>query len=114
MKLAPFISGVFGTLGFGLSVLAGVGAGNATDAILTHALMSAAICYTVGYFAGIIAQQVAFEHAAHISRIIATQDADAETQRLEEQAKQDAEAAANAETTAAAIAAPHVASPGTG
>lgn len=105
MKLGPFISGIFGTLGFGLSVLAGIATGNTIDAILLHALASAAICYTVGYFAGVIAQQVALEHAAHLSKIVATQDAQAETQRLEEQARQDAEAAANAETTAAAVAA---------
>lgn len=103
MKLGPFISGVFGTLGFGLSVLAGIATGNSVDAILIHGLLSAAVCYAVGYFAGIIAQQVALEHAAHISRIVAAADAEEETRRLEEQAKQDQENAGHAEAAGTGV-----------
>ena len=104
MKLGPLISGVFGTLGFGLSVLAGIATDNSVDTILIHGLLSAAVCYAVGYLAGMIAQQVSLEHAAHISRIVAAADAEAETRRLEEQAKQDAENAALTEPAGAVAA----------
>ncbi|HVT82130.1 MAG TPA: hypothetical protein VHM90_15920 [Phycisphaerae bacterium] len=93
MKLGTFISGVFGTLGFGLSVLAGLSAGNTVEAILTRGLLCAGVCYAVGYCVGAMAQQVSLEHAAHVSKIIADQDKAAEQKRLEEQAAADQEAA---------------------
>jgi hypothetical protein len=53
MKLATFLSGVFGTVAFGLSLLAGLSAGNTVEVILTRGLLSAAVCYGVGYFVGV-------------------------------------------------------------
>ena len=95
MKLGTFISGVFGTLGFGLSVLAGISAGNSVESILTRGLLCAGVCYAVGYCVGAMAQQVSLEHAAHVSKIIAAQDKAEEQKRLEEQAAFDQAAAQN-------------------
>jgi hypothetical protein len=96
IKLGAFISGVFGTVGFGISVLAGVGSGNAVESILTRGLVTAGVCYIVGYGVGIIAQQVAHEQAGRISKMVAEQDNAAEQKRLEEQAAADAQVAADA------------------
>src|SRR4051812_12689352 len=101
MKLSSFIAGVFGTVGFGLSMLAGVRAGNTVEGILTHSLMSAGICYVVGYFVGLIAQQVAAEHAHHVAKIVADDDAKKEAAQAEAQAELDAEAAARGELATA-------------
>jgi hypothetical protein len=95
MKLAPFISGVCGITGFGLSVLAGVTADNPVETVLTRGLMYGALCYAVGYGVGLVAQQVALEHAKHISQTVAAQDAAEEAQRLEEEAVLAAENAGN-------------------
>jgi hypothetical protein len=103
MKLGTFISCVFGVLGFGLSVLAGISAGNSVESVLTRGLLSAVVCYAVGYFVGLIAQQVALEHAARVSRAIAEQDKAEEEKRLREQAELDQQnAQAAAESSAAA------------
>ncbi len=107
MKLGTFISGVFGTLGLGLSVLAGLSANNSVESILTRGLLCAGVCYAVGYCIGLIAQQVALEHAAHVSKIIAQQDKADEQKRLQEQADQDqknVQTAADVATPAATIA----------
>src|ERR1700690_3076574 len=96
MKLGAFISGVFGTVGFGLSVLAGVFTGNSVEAVLTRGLLSGAVCYAVGYAVGIIAQQVALEHAGHVSKLVAEQDAADEAKRLEDEATRAAQAAETA------------------
>jgi len=95
MKLGTFISGVFGTLGFGLSVLAGISAGNSIESVLTRGLLCAAVCYAVGYVVGAMAQQVSLEHAAHVSKLIAAQDKAEEQKRLEEQAALDQQNAQN-------------------
>ena len=105
MKLGSFISGVFGTVGFGLSVLAGVFTGNSVEAILTRGLLSGAVCYAVGYAVGIIAQQVALEHAGHVSKLVAEQDAADEAKRLEDEADRAAQAATAAAATAVSTAA---------
>jgi len=97
MKLAPFISGIFGVLGFSLSTLAGASADNPLETILTHALLSTAICYAVGYGVGLIAQQVSLEHAGAISKAVKAEDEATERKRLEDLA---AQAAAGAETAA--------------
>lgn len=106
MKLGTFISCVFGVLGFGLSVLAGISAGNSVESVLTRGLLSAAVCYAVGYFVGLMAQQVALEHASRVSKVIAEQDKAAEDKRLREQAEQDqqnAQAAAEASANPAPL-----------
>ena len=69
MKLGAFISGVCGTLGFALSILAGVSVDNTIEAILTRALMSAGVCYVVGYGVGLVAEQIAHEHARAVSKV---------------------------------------------
>jgi len=97
VKLNSFIAGVFGIVGFGLSMLAGVGAGNTVEGILTRSLISAVICYVVGYFVGLIAQQVAAEHAHHVAKMVAEADATKEAAQAEAQAQLDAEAAARGE-----------------
>jgi len=101
MKLGSFLSGVFGTVGFGLSLLAGVFTGNSVEAVLTRGLCSGAVCAAVGFVVGLIAQQVALEHARHVSKIVAEQDAADEAKRLEEEASREAQAAENAESHAA-------------
>jgi len=102
MKLGTFISGAFGTLGFGLSVLAGLSSANSVESILTRGLLSAGVCYAVGYCVGVIAQQVALEHANHISAIVAKQDKAEEDKRLQDQADQDAQMASEAASAAPA------------
>ena len=102
MKLGPFISGVFGTVGFGLSVLAGLCAGNSVEGVLWRALICGTVCYAVGYGVGLIAQQVSLEYAAHISKVVAAQDAAEEVLRLEEEAAAKAAEAARAEAAVAA------------
>jgi hypothetical protein len=103
MKLSPFISGVFGTLGLALSFLAGIASGNSIESILYHGLLCAAICYVVGYCVGLVAQQVALEHARHVSKIVAQQDAKDEAQRLQEEADRRVQAAANGEVPVAPL-----------
>jgi hypothetical protein len=105
MKLSPFIAGVFGTLGLALSFLAGIASDNTVETILYHGLLSAVICYLVGYGVGLIAQQVALEHARHISKLVAEEDARDEAQRLQEEADRRAQAA-SADAAASNQAAP--------
>jgi hypothetical protein len=93
MKLGPFISGVFGTVGFTVSVLAGIETGNSIESVLTRGLLSAGICYGVGYFVGLIAQQVALEHAHHVSKVVAAEDAAKEQRDREALAEQESELA---------------------
>jgi hypothetical protein len=106
MKLAPFISGVFGTTGFGISVLAGVYASNPVETVLTRGLLYGAICYAVGFGVGLIAQQIALEHAKHISNVVAAADAAEEAHRREEEAAHAAEEAEKAASAVAAAPAP--------
>jgi hypothetical protein len=84
MKLSAFIAGAFGVLGFVISIMAGLGAGNSVEATLLRGLLCAGICYVVGYFVGIMAQQVALEHAQHVAKVVAEED----RRREQEQAEQ--------------------------
>src|SRR4051812_42603201 len=93
VKLGSFISGVFGTVGFVLSILAGLASGNTIESILTRGLLCAGICYAVGYCVGMIAQQVAMEHAKHVTDLVAAEDSRVEARDREEQARLDSEAA---------------------
>ncbi len=87
MKLNVFIAGVFGVLGFALSILAGLIADNSIDSILIKAILCAVICYVVGYIVGLMAQQVSIEHAQKLAKGVAESDA-AEMQAAEEQAQE--------------------------
>jgi hypothetical protein len=98
MQLGAFISGVFGTLGFSLSVLAGASADNTLEAVLLRAVACALVCYAVGYVVGLIAQQVALEHAGAISKAVAAEDEKAEQKRQEDLAAQAAAEAGAAAT----------------
>jgi hypothetical protein len=111
VKLAPFISGVFGITGFGLSVLAGVFAANPVETVLVRALGYGALCYAVGYGVGLIAQQIALEHAKHISNVVAAQDAADEAQHREEEAASASEKAENDAASAAATPVPAAPAP---
>jgi hypothetical protein len=93
MKLTPFISGTFGTIGFVLSLLAGMFADNAIEDIMLKAMMFAVICYVVGYGVGIVAERVAAEHATQLAKKVAEEDAAQETARLEQEVAAEAEAA---------------------
>ena len=93
MRLGAFISGVFGTVGFGMSVLTGIGPGNSIESVLTRGLLSAGICYGVGYLVGLIAQQVALEHAHHVSTMVAADDAKKDAREREAALEQVAESA---------------------
>jgi hypothetical protein len=96
MKLTPFIAGTFGTIGFVLSLLAGMVADNEVEAILTRAMMFAVVCYVVGYGVGVVAERVSAEHAMQLAKKVAAEDAAEETARLEREAEAEAEAAGRA------------------
>ena len=106
MKLGSFLGGVFGTVGFGLSVLAGVLADNSVESVLIHGLLSGAVCYVVGYGVGLVAQQVALEHARHLSKAVAAQDAAEAAKRQEEAAANEAQIAESAAAAGTAPGAP--------
>jgi hypothetical protein len=93
MKLTPFIAGTFGTIGFLLSLVAGMVADNEVEAILIRAMLFAVVCYVVGYGVGVVAERVSAEHAVQLAKKVAAEDAAAETARLEREAAADAEAA---------------------
>jgi hypothetical protein len=101
MKLSAFIAGVFGVLGFALSILAGLIADNSIDSILIKAIFCAVICYVVGYIVGMMAQQVSIEHAQKLAKRVADSDA-AELLAAEEKAELDnpSTSAPNGETAA--------------
>ena len=90
MKMSGFIAGVFGTIGFVVSLFAGLIANNSVDSILWKALLSAIACYAVGYGVGLIGQQVSAEHAAMLAQKVAREDAAAEQARLEAAAEEAA------------------------
>jgi uncharacterized membrane protein len=96
MKLSAFIAGVFGVLGFALSILAGLIADNSIDSILIKAIFCAVICYVVGYIVGMMA-----EHAQKLAKRVADSDA-AELLAAEEKAELDnpSTSAPNGETAA--------------
>jgi hypothetical protein len=94
VKLGPFIAGVFGTVGFVLSIVSGVMSGNTVELILKRGVLCALGCYVVGYLAGIVAQQVAVEHARHVTEQVAAEDARQAAAEREKQAQLEAEAAA--------------------
>ena len=108
MKLTSLIAGVFGIVGFVLSLCAGVLIDNPINTILFKALIWAAVCYAVGYFVGMIAQQVSTEHAQSLAKRVAESDAAQETKDAEERAAKEAEAVGRAggETVMAAPAVP--------
>ena len=100
MKLSSLIAGAFGILGFVLSVLAGLGVGNSIEATLLRGMICSAVCYMVGYIVGLMAQQVSAEHARHVAKLVAEQDA------RDDQVRADEEAAKTAEIDAAQAAMP--------
>lgn len=99
MKLGAFIAGVFGTVGFAVSVVAGVMSGNGMESILIRGVLCAVLCYVVGYFVGLMAQQVAAEQAKSIMETVASEDARQAADDREEQAQNEADAAAKAHPT---------------
>lgn len=104
MRLSSFIGGIFGIVGFALSILGGLIADNPFNSILLKALLWAAVCYLVGYGVGLIAQQVSTEHAQRLAKRVADSDALREQQEAQERAEREATAAArnSGETLAAA------------
>ncbi len=104
MKMSSFIAGVFGTLGFVLSMVAGIFADNPLETILLKAILCAVICYIIGYIVGLMAQQVSLEHAQGLAKRVAEQDAAIELKAAQARADSEEEAAANAggETISAA------------
>lgn len=93
VKLSAFIGGAFGTVGLGLSVLAGVSVSNTVENVLIRGLGCAAACYVVGYGVGLIAEQISREHAARLTDRVAAQDAKDAEVAAEDQAEREAEAA---------------------
>lgn len=109
MKLNSFIAGIFGIVGFVLSIMAGLLVDNPIVTILFHALIWAGVCYIAGYIVGGVAQQVSTEHAAALAKRVAESDAARETREAEERAKRaEDEAGKNtiAETISATPAVP--------
>ena len=98
MKLGTFIAGVFGAVGFALSLLSGVMSGNTMESILGRGVLCALGCYVIGYLVGLIAQQVAVEHAQQMTESVAAEDARQAAEDREEQARREAEAADKART----------------
>ena len=105
VKLGAFIAGVFGTVGFAVSIVAGVMSDNAMESILIRGVLCAVLCYVVGYFVGLMAQQVAAEQAKRIMETVAAEDDRRAADEREEQAQSEADAAANARPTEPAAAA---------
>jgi hypothetical protein len=97
MKLNALFAGVFGTIGFVVSVLAGIMADNTFEGILWRALLGCGICALVGYIAGSIGQIVTKEHAVSLAKKVAEYDAKEATEKEEAARKAAAEAAANGE-----------------
>lgn len=83
MKLTQFIGGCFGTVGFVVSIVAGLYADNAFESILLRAVLAAAVCYVVGATTGYIAEHVAREQARVIADKVAAQDAAAAAKKAE-------------------------------
>ncbi len=81
VKLHQFIAGNFGIVGFVLAILGGLYANNDYPTIINRALLSAIICYIVGYGVGVIAHYVAQEHGKRIADKVAQQDLAAEAKR---------------------------------
>jgi demethoxyubiquinone hydroxylase (CLK1/Coq7/Cat5 family) len=93
MKLSAFIAGTFGIVGFVLSIMAGLLVDTPVPTILFKAILWSGVCYVIGYFVGLMAQQVSMEHAQSIAKRVAESDAAKETQEAEELAKNAAELA---------------------
>ena len=108
MKLNTFIAGIFGIVGFVLSIMAGLLVDNPIVTILFNALIWAGICYIAGYIVGGIAQQVSTEHAAALAKRVAEADSARETREAEERANRDASDANNKMTAETVPATPAV------
>lgn len=94
MNLPPFVAGVFGVVGFVVSVLAGLMADNPFEKILLRAMLAAVCCYIVGYIVGFIAGAVSREHAVALSKKVAEADkAEAEEKEVEARKKIEVEKA---------------------
>ena len=103
MRLGPFVAGAFGIVGFVLSTAAGLVADNGFEGILLKAMLSAVVCYVIGYLVGLIGEQVSREHAAAICKKVAESEAAIEKAKQDKQAADAAEvASANAASVAAA------------
>lgn len=101
MRLNQFIAGCFGTVGFVVSILAGLYANNTFEAILTRAILATIACYIVGLVIGLMGQAAATEQAQRIADIVAKEDAEEEAQRLAKEEADDAERAALEQAAAA-------------
>ncbi|MEI8194441.1 MAG: hypothetical protein WCI73_00885 [Phycisphaerae bacterium] len=112
MRLNQFIAGCFGTVGFVVSILAGLYANNTFDAILTRAILATIACYVIGLLVGLMGQAAATEQAQRIADIVAQEDAEEEAKRLSDEQAADAEQAAT-EQAATVAAAPSEAEPTT-
>src|ERR1035437_3600479 len=101
MKLSSLIAAAFGIPGFVVSVLAGLFADNSIESILIKALACTVLCYVVGYFVGLIGQQVSVEHALRMAMQVSEKDKAEEQQQLEAAAARESEAAERAGETPA-------------
>ena len=63
MQSARGLAAAIGTMGFAVSILAGLRADNSFTVVLEHALLALALCFVVGYCGGLIIQCVAKEQA---------------------------------------------------
>lgn len=69
MQSARGLAAAIGTMGFAVSILAGLRADNSFVVVLEHALWALVLCFTVGYFVGLIVQCVAREQATAAAKI---------------------------------------------
>jgi ERCC4-type nuclease len=109
VKIRQFLAGNFGLVGFVLAVVGDLYADNKFESIIQRALLSAMICYVVGYSVGVIGQFIAEEHGKRIADMVARKDLAAEARREAEaaerlQAEADAQEALRSATPPAGVA----------
>ena len=106
MKIRQFVAGNFGIVGFVLALIGGLYADNKFESIIQRALLSAIICYIVGYIVGVIGQYIAEEHGKRIADMVGQRDLAIETKREADiaerlEAEAEAQEAMNAGTPSA-------------
>jgi hypothetical protein len=67
MFTARVLSAMCASIGFAVSVLAGLRANNPFEIILDHALVAMAACFATGYVVGLMGGCIAREHASRVS-----------------------------------------------
>lgn len=81
MKIKQFVAGNFGIVGFVIALAGGLYADNKFESIVQRALLSAILCYIIGYIVGVIGQYIAEEHGKRIADMVGQRDLAIEAKR---------------------------------